>query len=287
MSGPEAFTYRLDLCYQGSPFCGWARQKGRLSVEGALLAALVKATGEAPQIRVAGRTDAGVHARRQVTSFQLSRRLSPARLARAVEALTPVEVGVLGCWEVPSSFDARRCACARAYRYFVHVGAFRDPFTHGFAWHISYPLDSGRLSWAAEQVVGRHDFRAFTPAETEHVFFQRKVLSCSWTAEGPLLWLDIEADAFLRHMVRIMVGSMVEVARGRMGTQEFAALLRGAHRTQAGPTAPPQGLFLWDVRYGDEREDEGGSGLTPRNASTIMPARVSRRCSEDLFGKTR
>lgn len=285
--GIAGTTYRLDLCYDGTPFCGWAVQDGKDSVQGFVLGAIERVTGERPVLRVAGRTDAGVHARRQVTSFVLNTPMPPQRLARAIDALTPCEIGVVGCWVVPSGFDARSCACSRSYRYYVLLRPYNDPFWFRYSWRVSFPLDMNLLHAAACRTVGRHDFRAFTPTQTEHVFFNRTVLSCSWTQYDNLLWLDIEADAFLRHMVRILVGTMIDVGRGKLDLSHFERLLAGANREEAGPTAPARGLFLWNVSYAEQwAVDDGPFGLTPSMGSTIMPTCVSRRYGEDLFGKT-
>ncbi len=244
------YWYRFDIQYDGSAFHGWARQPGVPTVQGALEAALRTVLGEAPVLRVAGRTDSGVHARQQVVSMELDRRLDCAGLARSLNALTPPQICIHGCAVAPTRFDARADARSRTYRYFLNTAPYPDPFSRGYCLHVPGAPDTDLLHSTAGLTTGRHDFRAFTPAETEHVFFHRTVLTCSWTCEEPFLWLEIEADAFLRQMVRTVVGTMLEVARGKMGIAEYRALLEGGDRAQAGPTAPAHGLFLWSVKYG-------------------------------------
>jgi len=277
----SGFYYRIDLQYDGSVFYGWARQPGLPTVQGALEEALRRILGEVPVLRVAGRTDAGVHAHHQVVSMQLSRRVDCMTLARSLDALTPPEMGLLNCVETPETFDARRDALSRTYRYFIYTERFVDPFIRRYVWRIPWKPDVGLLGALASQAEGKHDFRAFTPTETEHVFFHRTVIRCAWKWAEPLLEFKIEANAFLRHMVRSLVGTMIGIARGGSSQESFQALLKGAPRSRAGPTAPAHGLFLWRVKY---RDTELLPGLTPRRRSIIMPSCVSRRYGENLYG---
>ncbi|MCZ7663367.1 MAG: tRNA pseudouridine(38-40) synthase TruA [Thermoleophilia bacterium] len=249
-------AYRLDLQYDGSDFHGWAKQPGLETVEGALETAFTILLRETPRLTVAGRTDTGVHARRQVVSLELPRGLGVAPLVRSLNSLTPPGLAVTGLCPMPGGFDARRDALARSYRYFIWRGAAADPFRRRFVWHVPGEIDFARLQAAAALVPGRHDFKAFTPTETEHILFARTVHACRWRCRGPLVWLEIEAQSFLRHMVRSLVGTMVEIAAGRSEPGSMAWLLEGAAREAAGPTAPPHGLFLWRIRYPAER----GSG---------------------------
>lgn len=281
MSTAASHYYRLDLQYDGSAFHGWARQPGLPTVQTALEEALAAVLGEVPRLRVAGRTDAGVHAWRQVVSLVTSMPVDCESLTRSLNALTPPEVGILACTEAPAGFDARADALSRTYRYFVDTSSFPNPFMRRYQMHVPFRLDFAVLQAAAGLTVGRHDFRAFTPTETEHVFFRRTVLACSWNQEGCVWWLDIEADAFLRQMVRTLVGTMLDVARGRTTLERYASLLDGGVRADAGPTAPAHGLFLWSVKYDGA---DPVSALTPLRGSTIMPTCVSRRYGENLFG---
>jgi tRNA pseudouridine38-40 synthase len=249
-------TYRMVLQYDGTGLHGWAKQEGLLTVEGCLEEALRTALGHAPLLRVAGRTDAGVHARRQVVSLRLPLRVDCRRLLASLNALTPPAIAVARLAAAPDGFDARRDALARTYRYHLFVAGGLSPFWKPYCWWVPAQLDLAAMREAAALLVGQHDFTAFTPTETEHVHFRRQVLECSWKRQrggllprSGLLVFEIEAQAFLRRMVRVLVGTMVEVGQGKRTVEEFGRLLQGANRDEAGQTAPARGLFLWDIRY--------------------------------------
>ena len=203
------------------------------------------------ELTVAGRTDTGVHALGQVASFELDRE-PPDRFASRINAVLPRDVSVLACEEAPAGFDARRWAVSRRYRYRILTAEHRTPFEDGRALWWSHRLDRAALDACAAAIVGEHDFTAFTPTQTEHVRFERKVLSAAWEDEGEaILVFDITADAFMRSMIRVLVGTMLEVGAGKRSVEDFASLLEGAPREQAGETAPPHGLYLAGVTYGD------------------------------------
>jgi tRNA pseudouridine38-40 synthase len=200
---------------------------------------------------VAGRTDAGVHALGQVCSYEGE----PARV-ESLNAVLPRDVAALSCAEAPEGFDARRDATSRAYCYRVLARRSRSALWSGRALHWRRPVDVAALEACARALVGVHDFTAFTPTETEHVRFEREVLSAGWRwspSESDLLEFWIEADAFMRHMNRVLVGTMLEVGAGGRSLSSFEGLLMGAPRSQAGPTAPACGLYLVAVGYGGER----------------------------------
>jgi tRNA pseudouridine38-40 synthase len=249
----KAAKVRLDLQYDGAGFHGWAVQPGVRTVQGSLEEALATVVGSpVPSLAVAGRTDAGVHARRQVVSLSLPDGLDLARLAYSLDALTTPDLSVGAVTRVAPGFDARRDVLWRSYRYFLSLAPSVSPFLRRYSWHARWPLDWEAMGRAAALVVGSHDLTAFTPAETEHLFFRRTVLACRWHRRGDLAWLEVKAPTFLRHMVRILVGTMVEVGRGKRSLDSMATLLDGAPRTAAGETAPPHGLFLWRVSYPEE-----------------------------------
>jgi len=270
-------NHRMELQYDGTGLHGWAGQDGLPTVEGSLELALRTVLGFAPEVQVAGRTDAGVHARRQVASLHLPDDVDLGQLRASLNALTPPGIAVVAIVPVSSGFDARRDAIGRRYRYYLSTDSVASPFWSRYSWHTPGGLDVDRLRATAAAVAGRHDFTAFTPTETEHVFFERLVTHCVWRRAAGLpaavpagaggsapggggagtLYLEIEAEAFLRHMVRTLVGTMLEVARGRRSLDDFRRLLRGAAREEAGPTAPAHGLFLWDVTYGHRRRPAG------------------------------
>jgi tRNA pseudouridine38-40 synthase len=198
---------------------------------------------------VAGRTDAGVHATGQVASFQHQREL-PDSLTERLNAVLPRDLAVLAAEPALGGFDARRDARSRTYRYRVLVSRVRDPFEEGRALWWRHRVDRGLLDEAAAAVVGKHDFTAFTPTQTEHVLFERNVIACGWQEERrDLVALEITAPSFMRNQVRVLVGTMLEVAGGRRSVDDFRALLEGAPREHAGETAPPHGLYLIAVGY--------------------------------------
>jgi tRNA pseudouridine38-40 synthase len=246
---------RLTIAYDGTPFAGWAAQPGLRTVQGALEAALERVLGEPASLAVAGRTDAGVHAWGQVASFELDR-APPDHLVQRLNALLPAEIAVIEASQAPDGFDARRDARARTYCYWVLASPVQHPLEIGRALWWPHAVDRTALDHCAAALVGRHDFTAFTPTQTEHVRFERDVVQAEWRAHrlaepftGDLLEFWIEADAFMRHMVRVLVGTMLEVAGGRRTTDDFEELLRGAPRERAGETAPPHGLYLAAVRF--------------------------------------
>jgi tRNA pseudouridine38-40 synthase len=242
-------TARLTIEYDGRRYSGWAAQAGSLTVQGELEAGLQQIARQPIALTAAGRTDAGVHASGQVASFTHEAPL-PEPFAERVNAVLPRDIAVLRAEAAPDGFDARRDARSRSYRYRVLVSTIRRPLEEGRALWWRFPLDRAALDACAEAVVGKHDFTAFTPTQTEHVLFERDVISCSWAQEGrELLALEITAPSFMRNQVRILTGTMLEVGGGRRSLEDFCALLDGAVRRQAGETAPAHGLCLVGVSY--------------------------------------
>ena len=243
-------TARLLIEYDGTDFAGWAAQEGQRTVQGELERALcVALRRDAVSLTVAGRTDAGVHARGQVASHDGE----PARL-ESLNALLPDDVAVLESTAAAPGFDARRDATSRTYCYRLLTRAARSALAPRRALHWPEPLDLAALSACAEALVGSHDFTAFTPTETEHVRFTRDVRMAIWRrAAADRLEFWIQADTFMRHMNRVLVGTMLEVGGGRRSAADFRRLLAGRRRSEAGVTAPAHGLYLAAVGYGGRR----------------------------------
>jgi tRNA pseudouridine38-40 synthase len=242
-------TVRLDIEYDGAGFRGWARQPSLRTVQGVLEAGLAQILREEIELTVAGRTDTGVHALGQVASFATEATL-PADLARNLNGVTPADVTVRRAATVADGFDARRDARSRSYLYRVETRQAPSPFEQGRALWWPHRVDRAALDACAAALVGTHDFTAFTPTQTDHVRFEREVLAASWQEESAdILAFRVTADAFMRSMVRALVGTMLQVASKSRTVDNFRALLDGASRSEGGDTAPPHALYLESVGY--------------------------------------
>ena len=278
--------YRLTLEYDGAPFVGWQRQDKDASVQGALEEAIEKLAGSRVTVTGAGRTDAGVHALDQMVHFDVpadrSALLEPAALVKSCNSQVGPAIVVRSAEIAPAGFDARHSASARRYRYLVVNAPVPDPLLAGLTWHVPDPLDLRAMTAAADALLGEHDFRAFcrrVPGTTAEDPIPRRVLDARWTrldgrpagarsagtsdleahaattgaslapVVGDLLAFEIEANAFCHQMVRSLVGTLVDVGRGRKRPSDILHILRSADRSQASQPAPPQGLTLMAVRY--------------------------------------
>ncbi len=249
--GADRATFRLDLAYEGTRFKGWARQPGLRTVEGVLEEALATVLREPVRLRVAGRTDAGVHALAQVASFATTRAdVQPARLRLALNALLPPDVAVSQVTLATEGFDAR-AARSRTYRYRLWLSPGRPVHERAFVWDLHGPVDLELLNEAAATLVGERDFAALTPSAHLYHHCVREVRAAGWRPAdaGPELVFEITAGSFLHMMVRVAVGSMVDVAQGRLTLDGLREGLAGGRRAAMGRTAPARGLALVSVAY--------------------------------------
>lgn len=243
-------TLKLTLAYDGTRFVGWQRQAEGESIQGLLEAALARLEGAPVTAHGAGRTDAGVHALAQVASAGVTVAHAPATLVRALNAHLPAEIRVTAVEDVAADFHARFSASGKTYRYVLDTSPIADPFTRQYAWHVPEALDLRAMAAAAAALVGTHDFAAFQSVGTEMRTTVRTLARADVTgAAGERVRCEFTGDGFLRHQVRAMVGTLLEVGRGRRPPAIMAALLASGRRADAGATAPPHGLFLVAVDY--------------------------------------
>jgi tRNA pseudouridine38-40 synthase len=241
---------KLTLAYDGTAFVGWQRQASGTSIQELLEQAFAKLEGQPVAVTGAGRTDAGVHALAQVAHVSLQREIDAATVVRALNNHLPPDVRVTEAVEVPPTFHARFDATAKRYRYRIWNQPVLAPFERLYTWHIPGPLlDVDAMQAAAAKLEGRHDFAAFQTAGAETHTTERELYHSRITVERPLITYDVRGEGFLRHMVRGIVGTLVEVGRGRYPPDWMTDVLLSRDRTRAGRTAPAAGLFLVGVEY--------------------------------------
>jgi tRNA pseudouridine38-40 synthase len=242
-------TLKLTLAYDGTRFVGWQRQSEGESIQGLLEDALARFEGAPVSVNGAGRTDAGVHALGQVASVRLTSTHDPATLVRGLNAQLPQDIRILAVDERDERFHARFSARSKTYRYQIRNAPIASPFERAYVWHLAEPLALQAMSRAADLLVGTHDFAAFRSAGSDVSTTVRTVTRSGWHEVSGRLTYEIAGDGFLRHMVRAVVGTLVEIGRGWRQPEEISGLLQGGTRAQAGATAPPHGLYLVAVDY--------------------------------------
>jgi tRNA pseudouridine38-40 synthase len=241
--------FKLILEYEGTAYHGWQVQPGLATIQGVLQATLTRIAGIPVEVTGAGRTDAGVHALGQVASFAADLRLDPLTLRKALNANLPLDIVVCCVEEAPPDFDARRSARSRTYRYTILRRDYPSAWLARHSLYVPYPLDAGAMADAARMLIGTHDFSAFRAGTCAAATPVRSVVDASWRVAGDLLHFEITANAFLQHMVRIILGTLLEVGRGKRTPSEVAMILVSRERRRAGKTAPPHGLCLVEVHY--------------------------------------
>jgi len=244
---------RLLLEYDGTRYHGWQRQKNAATIQQTLEAALERLTGAQVAVIGSGRTDAGVHARGQVANFRTASAIPLKAFQAGLNSMLPRDLAVLAATEAPPDFHARKSARAKTYEYRILNRPNRSPLSHHYAWWLADPLDLTAMTRAAQVLPGQHDFTAFRASGSDNFNPVRRVLAAAWQGEpGGWLSFTITGTGFLRGMVRSLVGTMVEVGRGKALATLLEELLQNGARHLAGPTAPPQGLYLMEVFYEDE-----------------------------------
>ena len=242
-------TLKITLAYDGTRFVGWQRQADGESIQGLIEDALAQFEGAPVTVHGAGRTDAGVHALGQVASARVGFSHDSGTLARALNAHLPADVRVVFVEDVEDRFHARFSASGKTYRYQIRNTAVAKPFDRAFVWHLPEPLSLAPMISAAGLLIGTHDFNAFRSVGSAISSTVRTITRSEWRNNAGLLTYEISGDGFLRHMVRAIVGTLVEIGRGWRQPEEISTLLTGAARADAGATAPAHGLFLVSVDY--------------------------------------
>lgn len=259
----------MVVAYDGAPFSGFARNEGVRTVAGDLTQAIGTVVGHPVELTCAGRTDKGVHARAQVVTFDAPEgAVDPVRLTRSVNRLCSPSIAVWGVRAVAADFDARFSATARRYRYLVHNSPVPDPASAARAWHVDSPLVLPTMVLACDAVIGEHDFACFCRRpkrrDGEEASLVRRVTEAAWHDDGDgRLRFEIEASSFCHQMVRSVVGTLVDVGRGRKRPGDVLGIIRSGDRDRAGDLAPPHGLTLWTVRYPGWSSDEDRDGWPP------------------------
>ena len=265
----------IQIAYDGSDFHGWQIQPNQTTIQGLLQSVLGELEGAPVAIQGSGRTDAGVHAFAQVASFEFANPIPLENLPKAMNRLLPASIRVLAARQVPAEFHARRSATAKTYEYRIHRAEICSPFESRYSFALPYPLDEAAMIAAAARFAGEHDFQALAAAGGEEKQTTvRTIYSSELHRGGDRLTYRVRGSGFLYHMVRNIVGTLLEVGRGNLAPDDIPTLLENKDRAAAGPTAPPEGLFLVSVEYGDGKDpfaDDRKSNRSARGRSLFAP----------------
>ena len=240
---------KLVIRYDGTDYFGWQRQPDRRTVQQVLEEAIGQITGVVPTANASGRTDAGVHALGQVVHFFTESKHSPDVFVKALNANLPDDLRITSAEEKPQAFHCTLDAKTKLYRYVIDNARIANPFERRYAWHVYQTLDDQAMNRAAQSLKGRHDFRSFETNWPNRMSSVRTITHASVSRDQDRVWIDVEADGFLYNMVRAITGTLVEVGKGKWPESKVAEIIAAEDRREAGPTAPPQGLFLVHVRY--------------------------------------
>ncbi len=245
-------TWRLWLAYDGTRYCGWQFQPGQMSVESVLQKALLELTGQTISLTVAGRTDAGVHARGQVVSCEFESRFDEKKMILALASKLPLDVAVWRADIMSAGFNAKRHSIGKRYVYRIYQSLAKDPFSYQTHWHLRRQLNVEAMQAAAQHFVGEHDFESFRSAHCEAEHARRYLWAVDVTSANNLIEIDVRGNAFCHNMIRIIVGTLVEVGLGRLPATSIPLIIDGKDRNLSGRTAPARGLFLEAVYYPDD-----------------------------------
>lgn len=240
---------KLVIQYDGTCYHGWAAQPGMPTIQGTICQAIEKLTAIPVEVQGSSRTDAGVHALGQVAAFTIDSPVPTENLARALNNLLPDDIAILQAVEVPDTFDPISDTQSKIYRYTIYTGPVRPVLQIRYCWHRPGSLDVAAMAKAAAVLVGTHDFKSFASAGDQRLRSVRTILKCDVCSEGEFIYFDVQADGFLYNMVRNIVGTLVEVGRGRWTTTDIQRILAAQNRAEAGPIAPASGLCLLEIFY--------------------------------------
>jgi tRNA pseudouridine38-40 synthase len=242
-------NFKAVIQYDGTNYSGWQIQPNRVTIQGTLQQTLHKITEEKVTIHASGRTDAGVHALGQVASFKLEKVMKAPLLQSALNSLLPQDIRIIHLDKAPDEFNARYNANSKEYQYQIFAGKVLSPFLYKYFYHFPVELDIAEMKKAAQKFIGEHDFSAFKSAESSCKNYVRKVFQSDIVSNEDIIYYIVVANGFMHYMVRTMVGTLIEVGRGKIAAEQIEKIITSKNRAKAGATAPPQGLFLIKVNY--------------------------------------